>query len=246
MSLTPRLTEWICIFNFKTILPLIHLVFLFATPNRADTQMSSSSCWFRESWPENIIVREPSSNWSIWRWFTPLQPHRILLLFVRRSKCVYIWNSRVRCFFFSFLFVRLQQLRCKMLLRVQDLFLLIWIEGTVHIMVEIQMWKADGFGSLKAKYKIHSIMASWFCAITTWNCWVLSLSCASECILYLSTFSMDYMTEAQSCSALKELIIRWVSFEAQIKTHLTFEFKFVRTLCLQSPPCPTFLPFQTL
>lgn len=102
MSLTPRLTEWICIFNFKTILPLIHLVFLFATPNRADTQMSSSSCWFRESWPENIIVREPSSNWSIWRWFTPLQPHRILLLFVRRSKCVYIWNSRVRCFFFPF------------------------------------------------------------------------------------------------------------------------------------------------
>lgn len=40
---------------------------------------------------------------------------------------------------FFFFFVRLQQLGRKMLLRVQNLFLLIWIEGTVHIVVEIQM-----------------------------------------------------------------------------------------------------------
>lgn len=157
-----------------------------------------------------------------------------------------------------------RQLRCKMLLCVQNLFSFIYIEGTVRVTAETHIWKADSFGLRKSKFEINCITASWLCAISTWNCWVMSLSCPSLFIFCLSTFSInrperlsDYTTEARSCSAeirnnhQTPLMSQFRGTDKNKhtnvwqETHWHFEFEFVRALCLQSPSCPTFLPFKT-
>lgn len=38
---------------------------------------------------------------------------------------------------------------------------------------------ADSFGSRESEYETNWVKASWLCTITTWNCWVMSLSCSS-------------------------------------------------------------------
>lgn len=202
----------------KTMSQWLHLVFF----TKLILKLSPHPVGSGGYWRENIIVLEPNSNWSIWRWFTLLSPTGFCCLFGRKKQ-MYLEKKRLAFFCLFWFYPTLTP--C-----VQTCFYRFVSRAQVPSLLRFKFEKQTALDHGEAKYKIHFIMASWLSAE----------SCSSECI-FVSQLSVKITCLRHR--ALREFTIRNPD-ESEVRCRwkqtnhnsLTFEFKVVRTLCPHHVP----------